>query len=123
MTAAPASRAFTSNVMPSGDRNGAEGEKVRLRGMQTVGQRLPRLQILQERRGLRIIEIEHRRLRLATKPRKRVRSSSIDLWSSEMLLRRRHGDEQRDGAVALIDFADENLALADQALAKGEAAR
>ena len=57
---------------------------------------------------------------LATKSRNSARSSSIDLWSSEMLFSTAtRGRVARDGAVALVDLADEDVALADQRAGEG----
>src|SRR6266496_2112846 len=96
----PLARAFTGNAIPP-------GEQIGCCIAQAPGQNLARLQIGHERRGLRIVEVEHHRLPLADEAAEEGAQLVERLViEGDVVYDRDAGRKQRDRTVALVDFAN-----------------
>ena len=90
------------------------GKQVRFRVAQAPGYRPSWFQIGQQRRGLRVIEVEHRRLTLAGKVAEE-NTQFLDrlMIEGDVVHHRDARCKIRDRTVALVDFADEFLPVTD----------
>src|SRR5215813_2302874 len=94
-------------------------DEVGLRTTQTVADRLPRLQIDQERRGFCVIEIQHHGLRLGNEAaEKGAQLVQRFMVQGDVVHYGDAGFEKRNRAVALVNLADEELARADPGAGK-----
>src|SRR6202050_1294931 len=83
---------------------------------------MSRLEIGSKRRCFRIIEVHHRHLRTGNEVPKKGTQLVERLVVKRYIVHDRHTRlEERNRAVALIDFADENIAIADPGAGKGRA--
>ena len=97
-------------------------DEIGLRGIQTVGHRLSGLRIGRQRRGFRIVEIQHHRLRLGDEAAEQGAQLVQRFVIERDVVHHRHaGLEIGNRAVALVDFTDEDVAVADPGAGKRRA--
>ena len=98
------------------------GDEIGLRGIQAVGHRLSGLQLGRERRGFRVVEIEHHRLRLGDEAAEQGAQLVQRFVIERDVVHDRHARlEIGDRAVALVHLADEDVAVADPGAGKRRA--